>query len=132
MNELSEIVDSMASIGEANLLRISNGLIRPLPGGNGPVNVKRVEELTSFLDTLQNALSVDNNQQDMDVRKRFESLLSLLNEVVTVLSDERRREDSKPLIDEVSSVARQVAVKVLEKRGSRAMRTILNLSPATA
>lgn len=122
----------MASIGEANLLRISNGLIRPLPGGNGPVNVKRVEELTSFLDTLQNALSVDNNQQDMDVRKRFESLLSLLNEVVTVLSDERRREDSKPLIDEVSSVARQVAVKVLEKRGSRAMRTILNLSPATA
>ena len=132
MNELSEIVDSMASIGEANLLRISNGLIRPLPGGNGPVNVKRVEELTSFLDTLQNALSVDSNQQDMDVRKRFESLLSLLNEVVTVLSDERRREDSKPLIDEVSSVARQVAVKVLEKRGSRAMRTILNLSPATA
>lgn len=126
MNELSEIVDSIASIGEANLLRVSNGLIRPLPGGNGPVNEKRVEELASFLETLQAALTVDNSQQDMDARKRFESLVSLLSDVATILSDEK---SSQPLIDEVSSVARQVAVKVLEKRGSRAMRSILNLSP---
>ena len=127
VNELSEIVDSMASIGEANLLRVSNGFIRPLPGGNGPVNLKRVEKLASILDTLQSALSVDNIQQDMNARKRFESLLSLLNDVATIISDGG---SSQPLIDEVSSVARQVAVRVLEKRGSRAMRSIINLSPA--
>jgi hypothetical protein len=131
VNELSEIVDSMASAGEANLLRFSNGIIRPLPGGNGPVNVKRIEELNSFVDTLQNALAVNGNQDDMDSRKRIESLFSLINEVVTVLSDEKRREESKPLLDEVSSVVRLVAVKVLEKRGSRAMRNVLNLSSVT-
>ena len=131
VNELSEIVDSMASAGEANLLRFSHGIIRPLPGGNGPVNVKRIEELNSFVDTLQNALAVNGNQDDMDSRKRIESLFSLINEVVTVLSDEKRREESKPLLDEVSSVVRLVAVKVLEKRGSRAMRNVLNLSSVT-
>lgn len=113
VNELSEIVDSMASVGEANLLRFSNGLIRPLPGGNGPVNSKRMEELSSFLDTLQNALSVNGNAQDMDTSKRLSSLFSLLNEVLGILSDERHREESRPL------------------RGSYAMRYILNLSPAT-
>ncbi len=131
VNELSEIVDSMASVGEANLLRFSNGLIRPLPGGNGPVNSKRMEELSSFLDTLQNALSVNGNAQDMDTSKRLSSLFSLLNEVLGILSDERRREESRPLLQEVNSVVRMVAVRVLEKRGSRAMRDILNLSPAT-
>lgn len=120
----------MASVGEANLLRYSNGLIRPLPGGNGPVNLRRMEEVSSFLDTLQNALSVNTDGQDAGVNKRIQSLFSLLNEVLTVLSDEKRREESKPLLDEVSSVVRMVAVKVLEKRGSRAMRGILNLSPA--
>lgn len=90
-------------------------------------NLKRVEKLASILDTLQSALSVDNIQQDMNARKRFESLLSLLNDVATIISDGG---SSQPLIDEVSSVARQVAVRVLEKRGSRAMRSIINLSPA--
>ncbi len=132
VNELSEIIDSMASVGEANLLRLSNGLIRPLPGGNGPVNSRRMEELGSFLDTLQNALIADDNHQEIDARKRMESLLSLLNELITVISDERRREDAMPLLEEVSSVVRMVAVRVLEKRGSRAMRNILNLSPAIA
>jgi len=130
VNELSEIIDSMASVGEANLLRISNGLIRPLPGGNGPVNSRRMQELSSFLDTLQNALIVNDNQQELDARRRMESLLSLVNEAITVISDERRREDAMPLLEEVSSVVRMVAVRVLEKRGSRAMRSILNLSPA--
>lgn len=145
MNELSEIVDSMASVGEANLLRLSNGIIRPLPGGNGPVNLKRMEELSSFLETLQNALSVNSSstsgtsstssgggQDDIDTRQRIESFMSLLNEVITLLSDEKRREESKPLLEEVSSVVRMVAVDVLEKRGSRAMRSILNLSPVAS
>ena len=142
MNELSEIVDSMASVGEANLLRLSNGIIRPLPGGNGPVNLKRMEELSSFLETLQSALSVNSSstsstssgggQDDIDTRQRIESFMSLLNEVITLLSDEKRREESKPLLEEVSSVVRMVAVDVLEKRGSRAMRSILNLSPVAS
>lgn len=138
MNELSEIVDSMASVGEANLLRLSNGIIRPLPGGNGPVNLKRMEELSSFLETLQNALSVNSStssgggQDDIDTRQRIESFMSLLNEVITLLSDEKRREESKPLLEEVSSVVRMVAVDVLEKRGSRFMRSILNLSPVAS
>lgn len=132
VNELSEIIDSMASVGEANLLRFSNGLIRPLPGGNGPINEKRMEELSSFIDTLQSALIVNDSEQEVDNRKRMESLLSLLNEILTVLTDNRRRDEAMPLIQEVSSVVRMVAVKVLEKRGSRAMRSMLNLSPTMA
>jgi hypothetical protein len=131
INELSEIIDSMASVGEANLLQFSNGLIRPLPGGNGPVNSRRMDEVSSFIDTLQNALT-DANQQEVNTRKRMESLISLLSEVLSVLSDERRREEAMPLLQEISSVVRTVAVKVLEKRGSRAMRNILNLSPQIA
>ena len=132
----------MASVGEANLLRLSNGIIRPLPGGNGPVNLKRMEELSAFLETLQNALSVNSSstsstssgggQDDIDTRQRIESFMSLLNEVITLLSDEKRREESKPLLEEVSSVVRMVAVDVLEKRGSRFMRSILNLSPVAS
>ena len=133
INELSEIIDSMASVGEANLLRASNGFIRPLPGGNGPINSRRMEELSSFLNTLQNALVVNNNQQgEGGARKRIESLMSLLSEIVDVLSDDRRREEAMPLVQEVSSVVRMVAVKVLEKRGSRAFRSLLNLTPVTA
>ena len=122
----------MASVGEANLLRFSNGLVRPLPGGNGPINEKRMEELSSFIDTLQNALILNNDEQEVDNRKRMESLLSLLREILTVLTDDRRRDEAMPLLQEVSSVVRMVAVKVLEKRGSRAMRSMLNLSPSMA
>jgi len=136
VNELSEIIDSMASVGEANLLRFSNGIIRPLPGGNGPVNSRRMDELSSFLDTLSSALLMNRDNglggDSPSARARMESLISLLREILSVISDEKRREEAMPLVQEVSSVVRMVAVKVLEKRGSRAMRNILRLNPIPA
>lgn len=138
VHELSEAIDGMASIGEANLLRISRGLIRPLPGGNGPINSRRMEEVRAVLDVMQSALSSSSNggsrndaNADEDVRERMESLMEFLRELVAFVSDDRRRQEFAPLLDEVSSVFQQVAVRVLEIRGSRAMRNILRLqSPA--
>lgn len=133
--ELSEAVDGMASIGEANLLRASRGLIRPLPGGNGPVNNKRMEELRALLDVVQSALSSSSNSannSDKEGRERMESMMEILREIIVFLSDEGRRMEFAPLLEEVSSVFQQVAIRVLEIRGSRAVRNILRLSPAPA
>mmetsp|Transcript_22282 Transcript_22282/g.48187 ORF Transcript_22282/g.48187 Transcript_22282/m.48187 type:complete len:165 (-) Transcript_22282:718-1212(-) len=138
--ELSEAIDGMASLGEANLLRVSRGLIRPLPGGNGPVNKRRMEELRAMLDVIQSAVSSSSdggngkdNSSDQEGRERMESLMEFLQELIVFVSDERRRQEFTPVLDEVSSVFQQVAIRVLEIRGSRAMRNILRLqSPAIA
>ena len=53
----------------------------------------------------------------------------VLDEISNLLTDERLREDAEPLLEEVISVIRMVAVEVLEIRGSRAMRSILQLNP---
>ena len=123
--ELSQMIDGMASIGEANLLRASRGLIRPLPGGNGPVNIRRMEELNMFVETFQNAF-IDTEKTN---QARMETIMTLLRETAALLSDEKRRENAKPLLDEVTNVFQSVAVQVLEIRGSRAMRNMLNLTP---
>merc|ERR1711957_859777 len=68
VNELSDIIDGMASIGEINLLTLTRGFLRPLPGGNGPINTKRMDELRLFLETLQNALVSDGG----DMKKEIE------------------------------------------------------------
>lgn len=122
--ELSQMIDGMASIGEANLLRASRGLIRPLPGGNGPVNIRRMEELNMFVETFQNAF-IDTEKTN---QARMETVMTLLRETAALLSDEKRRENAKPLLDEVTNVFQSVAVQVLEIRGSRAMRNMLNLT----
>ncbi len=52
VHELAEAIDGMASIGEANLLRFTRGFLPPLPGMNGPVNNKRMEELQLVLEAM--------------------------------------------------------------------------------
>ena len=122
VHELSEIIDGMASKSESNLLRLSRGLIRPLPGGNGPVNTRRMEELNLFVETLQNAVDTTSTRQ-----ARMDTVMAILREAVALLSDEDRREQSEPLLQEVTNVFQMVAIKVLEIRGSRAMRNVLGL-----
>lgn len=122
VRELSELIDGMASLGEANLMRLSRGLIRPLPGGNGPVNTKRMKELSLFVETLRNAVEINETGQ-----ARFDSILAILREASLILRDDKERKDTRPLIDEVTNVFQLVAVKVLEMRGTRAMRNVLGL-----
>lgn len=56
VHELAEVIDSGASNFEANLLR-SGVLPTPLPGMNGPVNARRMEEMRLMVDTFRDAVS---------------------------------------------------------------------------
>lgn len=132
VHELAEAIDGMASIGEANLFRATNGLLPPLPGMNGPVNDRVMNEMRMMVDTFQDALTVEEipgaTGSNMG-RARLDAMRQLVNEIMTLLADERIRDDAGPLLDEVRSVIQMVAVEVLEIRGSRAMRSILRLVP---
>jgi hypothetical protein len=131
VHELAEAIDSMASIGEARLLQATNGFLPPLPGMGGPVNDRVMSEMKMMLDTFQNALAVKGDENDTRMgRARMEAMQELISELGTLLTDERLREDAGPLLEEVRSVIQMVAVEVLEIRGSRAMRSILRLSPS--
>lgn len=132
--ELAEAIDGMASVGEANLLRFSRGLVPVLPGMNGPVNMRRMDEISRMLATFRDALIVDttstnsNSQNPIDsIRNvaRIETLMDIFRAVSSFLSDERLRQEAGPLLEELQSVIQMVAVEILEIRGSRAMRTIL-------
>jgi hypothetical protein len=129
VHELAEAIDGMASIGEANLFRATSGLLPKLPGMNGPVNDRVMREMRMMLDTFQDAVAV-NETTGGNVGARMEALRELLDELSTLLADERLRKDAGPLLDEVRSVIQMVALEVLEIRGSRAMRSILSLAPA--
>lgn len=120
VHEIAEAIDGMASVGEANLLRLSNGLIRPLPGGNGPINARRMEEVRGLLAMAQSALAGSG-----DDANRSSLLTELLQGLVTLLSDDKRREEAGPIFAEVQSVFQMVFVEVLEVRGSRALRNIV-------
>ena len=50
----------MASVGEANLLRLSRGILPVLPGMNGPVNTRRMEEFSLMMETFRDALVVED------------------------------------------------------------------------
>lgn len=133
VHELAEAIDGMASLGEANLLRLTRGIIRPLPGGNGPVNEKRMEEVRAVLSTVQAALSEsygDIGGRDASGAARIEAGLELLKGIVELSQDAKRREEAAPVLAEISSVIQLVAVEVLEIRGTRAMRNVLNLIPS--
>jgi hypothetical protein len=128
VHELAEAIDGMASIGEANLIRVTNGLLPPLPGMNGPVNDRVMAEMRMMLDTFKAAMTVEDSG-DMNVAQaRLEAMRQVVTEIATLLTDERIREDAGPLLDEVRSVIQMVAVEVLETRGSRAMRAIMNVA----
>jgi len=136
VHELAEVIDGMASIGEANLLRFTRGVLPPLPGMNGPVNKRRMDELQLLLETFQDAMVVESGNGGGDAltmeqgRVRLEGLMELLRELVALLNDEQMREDAGPILTEIQSVVQLVAVEVLEIRGSRAMRSVLQLGRA--
>ena len=135
----------MASLGEANLLRITGGLVPSLPGMNGPVNTRRMDEISMMLETFRDAIIVqrDNNMNNnpdtttddnapnrawspMELA-RTETVLELVRAVSSFIRETRQRQDAAELqlLEELQSVIRMVAVEILEIRGSRAMRSIL-------
>jgi hypothetical protein len=125
VHELAEAIDGMASMGEANLLQATNGLLPPLPGMSGPINRRVMNEMSMMLDTFRNAMAVENDDSGF----RLLANRQVLDEITAILQDERLREDAGPLLEEVRSVIQMVAVEVLEIRGSRAMRSILRVAP---
>ncbi len=131
VHELAEAIDGMASIGEANLFKATNGLIPQLPGMNGPVNTRVMSEMQMILETFQSALATSNETENLPAA-RLLAMRQVIDEIATLLTDERLREDAEPLLEEIVSVVRMVAVEVLEIRGSRAMRSILQISPSSA
>jgi len=128
VHELAETIDGMASLSEANLIRLTRGIVPPLPGGNGPVNEKRMEEMRALADVLQSALQGKGGAAEQR-QERMSFMMELLRELLNFVSDERRREEAAPIVNEVRSVFQMVAVEVLEMRGNRALRNILRLSP---
>jgi hypothetical protein len=119
VHELAEAIDALASMGEKNLL--ANGRLPALPGMNGPVNTKRMDEIRMAVDTFRDALLVGNGGQ-----ARMEAIMEIFREATVFIFDERR-EDAGPLLEELQSVIQMVAVEVLEIRGSRAVRSILRV-----
>jgi ABC1 atypical kinase-like domain len=127
--ELAEAIDGMASIGEASLLRLSRGLVPALPGMNGPVNMRRMDEISGMLATFRDALISRNSTSIDNLRSlaRIETIMDIIRAMSSFLSDERLRQDAEPLLEELQSVIQMVAVEILEIRGSRAMRAILRV-----
>merc|ERR1711862_1045054 len=135
---LAEAIDGLASVGEKNLLRLSRGLIRPLPGGLGPVNSQRMQEIQSVFDMIQSALQsteeqIINNdgtlkQSILKQRQRQRRLFEFLREFLALIIDEQKRQEISPIFQEIYSVCQNVAVEVLEIRGKRALRNMLQTS----
>lgn len=119
VHELAEAIDGMASIGEANLLKLTR--LPPLPGMKGPVNARRMQELQIVMDTFQAAL-----QQRTSGRNNI-AAMQLARELMALVNDERMRQDAGPILEEIQSVIQLVAVEVLEIRGSRLMRSVLQV-----
>lgn len=130
IHEIAEAVDGMASMGESNLLQLSRGLVRPLPGGNGPINTRRMEEMKAIVDVLQSALLIDDKSSGEKRQERLEVAREFAQEILFILNDEERRESAAPILSELASVIQMVAVEVLEIRSSRAIRGVLGLIDA--
>ena len=122
INELAESIDGMASTQEANLLRASGGMVRPLPGGNGPVNTKRMEEMSEVFDVIKSAFMIGGSNSSSSSPQEQ---LKLLRELIGLLTDEQLRDLAMPLLPELGSVVRNVAVEILEIRSSRAIRDVI-------
>lgn len=121
VHELAETIDGIASMGEANLLRFSRGLIPLLPGSNGPINSRRMEEMRIMIDTLNDAIS----QRSGGGVARMEAIMEILGEISSFLRRDEIQSESGILLEELQSVAQMVAVEVLEIRGARAIRTLV-------
>jgi len=128
VRELAEAIDGMASMGENNLLRLSRGLIRPLPGGSGPINTRRMEEMKAVAGVLQSALVLGEAKSGVDNHnERMESAREFAQGILLFFREEERREVAAPIIEELMSVIQLVAVEVLEIRTSRAIRGALGI-----
>jgi len=128
VHELAEAIDGIASMGESNLLRLSRGFIRPLPGGNGPINTKRMEEMRAVVEVLQSALEVDDEDGGEEHQDRAQMAREFAQGGLLLFNDAERRELAAPILAELTSVIQMVAVEVLEIRSSRAIRGILGIS----
>eukprot|EP00546_Thalassionema_frauenfeldii_P021525 CAMPEP_0178897086 /NCGR_PEP_ID=MMETSP0786-20121207/1546_1 /TAXON_ID=186022 /ORGANISM="Thalassionema frauenfeldii, Strain CCMP 1798" /LENGTH=730 /DNA_ID=CAMNT_0020567587 /DNA_START=193 /DNA_END=2385 /DNA_ORIENTATION=- len=126
VHELAEAIDNMASIGEANLIRLTS--LPALPGMNGPVNERRMEELRQVLDTFQSALQQNQDNNGTSNTARLSGMMDIIQEILEFLNDDRIRQDAGPILAEIQSVVQLVAVEVLEIRGYRAMRSVLQLA----
>ena len=132
VHELAEAIDGMASMGESNLLLLSRGLIRPLPGGNGPINTKRIEEIKAVVDVLQSALVIgEADSSDEHRQERIELAREFAQAILLVINDEEKREFVSPVLAELRSVIQMVAVEVMEIRSSRAIRSVLGIASAS-
>jgi hypothetical protein len=152
VHELAEVIDGLASMGEANLLRTSGGLLPVLPGMNGPINTRRMDEVKMMLDTFEAAVvhqgktkndahtkRVDGNVADGIIgggmlagaqgRARLEAMLEFMREISAYFGNERLQRNSGPLLEELQNVIQMVALEVLEIRGSRAMRSVFRVAP---
>jgi len=137
VHELAQAVDSMASMGEANLFRQTRGLLPLLPGMNGPINNRRIEEMGVVIQTFRDALLANNSGGEAGSSdgsagemRRMEAIMQIFRDVSDFVRDERIRQDTGPLLEEIQSVIQMVAVEVLEIRGSRAFRSLLQVSEA--
>jgi hypothetical protein len=113
----------MASMGEANLLK-SFRLLPSLPGMKGPVNPRRMQEMQLLVQTVQTALL----QRRTSTGNNSMAIMQLARELMALLNDERMREDAGPILEEIQSVIQLVALEVLEIRGSRMMRSVLQVT----
>ena len=122
VHELAEAIDGMASMGEANLLRL--GVLPELPGMNGPINTRRMDEIRMMLDTFRAAM-VDESDETQNGLARMEVVMEVFREVSAFLGNEQLRKEAGPVLEEVQSVIQMVAVEVLEIRGTRAIRKLV-------
>jgi len=133
VHELAEAIDGMASVTEANLLRLSGGILRPLPGGNGPVNAQRMEDLRSLFDIVREALLERSRSEAGDdgaeMLAQAGAMLEIIQEAAAAVSDGRWRREAGPVLAEIYSVSQMVAAEVLEIRGRRALRSVIKALP---
>lgn len=130
VHELAEAIDGMASMGESNLLRLSRGFVR-FPGGNGPINKKKMEEMQAVLKSFSVLLANERDENKSEQgRERMKMAREFVQSGLLLLSDANSRELAAPIFGELASVIQLVAVEVLEIRSSRAIRGLLLKSQA--
>jgi hypothetical protein len=89
---------------------VNSGISGSGPGGSGGGNTGNNRRLTPAAATA-----------------RIESIVELFREASDFIGDARLRQQAGPMMEELQSVIQMVAVEVLEIRGARAMRNILNV-----
>lgn len=118
VHEIAETIDGMASMGENRILELTRGVIRPLPGGIGPINTKRMEEMKAVIDVLQSALLVKGNGDNGRLMRseRLELAQEFARELLSLLNDQELRDTAAPLLAELKNIVQLVAVEILEVR----------------